>query len=63
MISIARAVSGISLNGIEYLVDANNEIVPFKDKEEVFKHLRDTDYSDFTDEEIEDSFIFNDIEE
>ena len=43
---IARPINGISLNGNEYLLDDNNEVLEFKTKEECIKHCESVGLDD-----------------
>lgn len=40
MVSIGRAINGISINGNEWLLDKNNEVVIFTDKNEAVNFLK-----------------------
>lgn len=62
-IVIGRYINGISLNGLEYLLEDNSEKTKtFSSKEEAKQHLLDTDFSGWSDEELEDNFIFEEVE-
>ncbi len=61
-VKIGRPINGISLNGLEYLLDESGEhdrIFPSKEVAKQF--LLDTDYDGLSDEELEDSFIFEEV--
>lgn len=61
MISIQRAINGISLNGNESLLDEDGEIKLFRDKQEAYTFLRENGgCEDFSDENLEDAFWFVD---
>lgn len=62
MINVGKAINGISLNGLEWLLDEDNKVINFESKEEAMEHLRDAGI-DLTDEEMEDTFTFKDTEE
>ncbi len=62
MINVGKAINGIGLNGLEWLLDEDNKVIDFENKEEAIKHLRDAGI-DLTDEEMEDAFTFKDTEE
>jgi hypothetical protein len=62
MIKVGRAINGIGLNGREWLLNEDNSLMEFKDKEEAKKFLRDAGV-DLTDEEMEDTLAFEEIEE
>lgn len=57
-ILIGRPINGISLNGLEYLLDDKKEPREFKDRDEAKQFLRDNGYSGMSDEELEDAFNF-----
>ena len=64
MIIIGRPIEGISLNGLEYLMTEDGEKEKeFKDKESAKKFLRENGHTDFTDDELEDSYMFVDTKE
>lgn len=64
MIIIGRPINGISLNGLEYLMTKNGKKEKeFKDKESAKKFLRKNGHADWTDDELEDSYMFVDTEE
>lgn len=62
MIKIGRAIEGISLNGIEWLLDEKNDIMTFSDRENAKEFLKENGFDSFTDEELEDSFFYEEIE-
>lgn len=55
MISVSRPINGITLNGDEFLLDENNEVILFPDKTTAVNWLHE---KGVTDEEIE-GFNFN----
>ncbi|NJM51954.1 MAG: hypothetical protein HC846_00375 [Blastocatellia bacterium] len=59
MISISRPINGISLNGDEFLLDEDNELLLFEDETAALTWLRERGV---TDKEIE-GFNFNDEDE
>lgn len=61
MINVLRAVGGICLNGKEFLLDENNVPMEFEDSTKAKAFLR-ANGVDLTDEEMEDSFHFEDSE-
>lgn len=61
MITIGRPINGISLNGLEYLLDSKNVIMQFKDREEAKQFLRDNGHEDWSDEELEDAYMFEEV--
>ena len=63
MVTIERPINGISLNGTEFLLDDEGEVMTFDNRNYAFTFLRENGYDDFTDDEIEDSFLFNDYKE
>jgi hypothetical protein len=58
MIIIGRAIGGISLNGLEYLLNEDQTEMEFKDKKAAMKFLRENGHEDWTDDELEDSYMF-----
>ncbi len=62
MIKIGRAIEGISLNGIEWLLDEENDVMTFSDRENAKEFLKENGFDSFTDEELEDSFFYEEIE-
>jgi hypothetical protein len=62
MILIGRPIEGISLNGLEYLMnDDNTDYRFFVDKAEAYEFLR-VHMPEATDEDLEDTFMFMDTE-
>ncbi|MBA4124400.1 MAG: hypothetical protein H0X72_18305 [Acidobacteria bacterium] len=59
MISVSRPVNGISINGDEFLLDENNEVILFPDKMAALDWLHECGV---TDEEVE-GFNFNNEDE
>lgn len=59
MISISRPINGISLNGDEFLLDENNELLLFEDEKAAIDWLHE---HGVTDNEIE-GFNLNDEDE
>lgn len=55
---IGRPINGIPLNGLEYLTDEDGSRKEFETKEEAVVFLRANGCHDFTEDEIEDSFMF-----
>ena len=49
---IARAINGISINGNEYLLDDNNEVLEFNTREESIKHCESVG--------LDDSYVWED---
>tara|TARA_R110001606_G_scaffold362994_1_gene516898 strand:+ start:186 stop:377 length:192 start_codon:yes stop_codon:yes gene_type:complete len=62
MIKIGRAIEGVSINGIEWLLDENNDLMTFSDRENAKEFLKENGFDSFTDEELEDSFFYEKIE-
>lgn len=59
MIHIGKPINGISLNGDEWLLNEDNSVMEFENKEQAKQFLRDNGY-DLTDDELEDAFTFKD---
>lgn len=53
-LAIARPINGISINGVEYLMDASNEVKYFDSKEDAVSFLK---MNGVDDEEIE-TYLF-----
>jgi hypothetical protein len=62
-IVVGRPINGISLNGLEYLMNEDNtEYKQFKDKREAMDFLNSLMDEPATDDELEDGFMFLDTE-
>lgn len=62
-IVIGRPINGISLNGLEYLMNEDNsDYKLFNNKEEAKAFLNSLMEQPLTDDELEDSFMFLDTE-
>ena len=59
MISVSRPINGITLNGDEFLLDENDEVMLFADKTSAINWLHE---QGVTDEEVE-GFNFNSDDE
>jgi len=57
-IVIGRPINGISLNGLEYLLDKDNKELEFKDKQAAKDYLRGNGFDHLSDSELEDAFVF-----
>ena len=62
MIIIGRPINGISLNGLEYLLNDDQTEMEFADKDYAKKFLRKNGFKKFTDDQLEDSFMFVEAE-
>ena len=58
MIEIGRFIDGISLNGLEWLLDDEGNVLKFNSKDDAMDFLRDNGFDEFSDEDLEDSFVF-----
>lgn len=56
-IIIGAPINGISINGLEYLLDPDNNVAVFKDVGEAKQTLRNLGYKD---QEVEDYFTYVD---
>lgn len=61
-IVIGRPINGISLNGLEYMLDENGDYKLFNSKEEAKEFLNSNFEEPLTDDELEDNFMFLDSE-
>jgi len=63
MIVIGRPINGISLNGLEYLLNEEGNYMEFNDSKTAKEFLRENGYSEWSDDDFEDSFMFVDVTE
>lgn len=56
MIAVGRNINGISLNGLEYILDENDKLKKFSTKEEVFEFFKSVG-EPITQEDINESII------
>jgi len=62
-IVVGRPINGISLNGLEYLMNEyNSDYILFENKEEAKTFLNSMFEEPLTDDELEDNFMFLDSE-
>jgi len=61
-IVIGRPINGISLNGLEYLLNEDGDYKEFNSKEEAKTFLNSMFEEPLTDDELEDNFMFLDTE-
>jgi hypothetical protein len=61
-IVIGRPINGISINGLEYLLDEDGEYKQFESTEEAKTFLNSMFEEPLTDDQLEDSFMFLDTE-
>ena len=62
-IVIGRPINGISINGLEYVMnDDNTDYKMFKDKREAMDFLNSMFEEPLTDDQLEDGFMFLDTE-
>lgn len=57
VVTVGRPINGISLNGDEFLLDDENNVLEFNSKGDAYEFLRENGV-DLTDEDMEDSFNF-----
>ncbi len=62
MIKIGRAIEGISINGKEWLLDDKNQIMTFSSTENAKEFLKENGFESLSDDELEDSFFYEEIE-
>ena len=63
MIAIGRAIEGISINGLEWLLDDTGELLQFDSTHEAKEFLRDNGFDNYSHEDLEDSFHFQESED
>ncbi len=63
MVQIARAIEGVTINGKEYLLDNNGNIMNFENEENAILFLKENGFSDYSNEDFQNSFFFEEIEE
>jgi len=63
MITIYRHINGISLNGREYVIDEEDQILKFTNKKQAFNFLFDFGIEAKDEEELEDYGIYLEREE
>lgn len=61
MIEIGRAIEGVSINGLEWLLDDEGQMLGFETREDAKDFLRDNGYEELSDEDLEDSFFFQEF--
>ena len=59
MITINRAIDGIGLNGLECLLDDDNNPILFESEIKAMGFLKKNGYELLSEEDIRDIFIFN----
>ena len=57
-IIIGRPIEGISINGLEYLLDEDGYEMEFDSIEDAMNFLRLNGFDEFTDEDMHDNFSF-----
>ena len=55
---VGRNVGGISINGMEYLLDSNNEYRVFPNRNDAKKFIADSIGCDINDEVLEENFYY-----
>lgn len=63
MIQIGRAIEGVSINGKEWLLDDNNNIMKFESQENGLIFLKENGFEELSDEELQNSFFYEEIED
>lgn len=61
-IIIGRAIEGVSINGLEYLLDDDGYEMEFDSIEDAINFLRLNGFDDFTDEDLYNNFSFVDAQ-
>ncbi|TDY13437.1 hypothetical protein [Meridianimaribacter flavus] len=62
MIKIGRAIEGISLNGKEWLLDSNNELMTFDSVNDAKEFLKENGFDSLSEDELEDAFFYEEVE-
>lgn len=63
MITIAKPIGETTMNGLEWLFDKDGNTMKFGSEEEAKEFLRTNGYKHLSDEQLEDSFLFDDEDE
>ncbi len=63
MIEIGKAIEGISINGLEWVLDNEGQVMRFDSREDAKRFLRENGYDHLSDEELEDSFFYKDTDD
>ena len=58
MYIVGRPIEGISLNGLEYLLDDEGNLMEFDSPIEAKEFLRENGHEDWSDDELEDAYMF-----
>ena len=62
MIQIGRAIEGVSINGKEWLLDGNNDVMKFELQDKAIEFLKENGFDNLSDEELKDSFFYEEVE-
>lgn len=60
-VKIGKPIEGISLNGLEWLLDEERKEKIFNSKEEAINFLKENGYEDYSADDFEDEFVFEEI--
>ena len=63
MVQISRAIEGISINGKEYLLDNDGNVLNFQNEENAILFLKENGFEKFSNEDFQNSFFFEEIED
>lgn len=58
MFAVGRHIEGISLNGLEYLLNEDNSVMLFASVSLAKEYLRSKIGEEYTDEQLEEHFVF-----
>ena len=58
MIKVGRSVHGVSINGLEWLLNNEGELLKFNSREKAMEFLRNNGFEKYSDEKLEDNFVF-----
>jgi len=62
MVTIGKPINGITINGLEWLLSETGDIKQFQTREDAKEFLKGNGFKEFSDEELEDSFVFEEEE-
>ena len=63
MVTVGRAIGGISLNGKEFILTEDNEPMMFANLKKAYAFLRKNGHKGWSDEQLEDNYFFDAVED